>query len=57
MMTTISRGITLSAALALLASTAGAAGPPSGPLAKCPADSVVSGTVSTQSGNVLISPK
>lgn len=44
-MTTISTGITLSAALALLASTAVAAGPPSGPLTKCPADSVVSGTV------------
>ena len=44
-MTTISRGITLSAALALLASAAVAAGPPSGPLSKCPADSVVSGTV------------
>ena len=44
-MTTISRGITVSAALALLASAAVAAGPPSGPLSKCPADSVVSGTV------------
>lgn len=44
-MKTISGGITLSAAFVLLASTAGAAGPPSGPLSKCPADSVVSGTV------------
>ena len=43
-MRTILRGITLSAALALLASTA-MAGPPSGPLTKCPADAVVSGTV------------
>jgi len=44
-MRTMLRGITLSAALALLASTAVAGGPPSGPLTKCPADSVVSGTV------------
>jgi hypothetical protein len=47
-MTTISRRIALSAALALLASTAVAAGPPGGPLTKCPADSVVSGTVHGQ---------
>src|SRR5262249_59574549 len=36
-----SNGITL--AVALLAGTAGAAGPPSGPLSKCPVDAVVSG--------------
>jgi hypothetical protein len=42
MMRTILRGITLSA---LLASTAVAGGPPSGPLTKCPIDAVVSGTV------------
>jgi hypothetical protein len=44
-MTTTFRGLTLSVALALLASTAVAAGPPGEPLTKCPADSVVSGTV------------
>src|SRR5215468_8716089 len=36
-----SNGIAL--AVALLAGTAGAAGPPSGPLTKCPVDAVVSG--------------
>ncbi len=41
----VSRVITVSAALMLLASTAGAGGPPSGPLKKCPVDAVVSGTV------------
>ena len=38
------RGITMSAAMALLASAAGAAGPPSAPLTKCPVDAVVSGS-------------
>jgi formylglycine-generating enzyme required for sulfatase activity len=38
----ISSGITLAAVL--LAGAAGAAGPPSGPLTKCPVDAVVSGT-------------
>ena len=36
-------GIAMAAAVALLAGVAGAAGPPSGPLAKCAADAVVSG--------------
>jgi hypothetical protein len=40
----IRQGITVSAALALLASAAGAGGPPSGPLKKCPVDAVVSGS-------------
>jgi len=38
------RGITVSAALVLLAGAAGAAGPPSAPLTKCPVDAVVSGS-------------
>jgi hypothetical protein len=38
----VSNGI-VAAALALLAGAAGAAGPPSGPLTKCPVDAVVSG--------------
>ena len=42
-MRTVWRGITVSAALVLLASTAGAGGPPSGVLKKCPVDGVVSG--------------
>lgn len=43
-MRTIVRGISLFAALTL-ATSAAAGGPPGGPLTKCPADSVVSGTV------------
>jgi hypothetical protein len=39
----ISIGITVAAAVALLAGGAGAAGPPSGPLTKCSVDAVVSG--------------
>src|SRR5262245_63692356 len=35
--------ITLTVAMVLLAESAGAAGPPAGPLTRCPADSVVSG--------------
>jgi Sulfatase-modifying factor enzyme 1 len=38
-----SLGIAVSAALVLLVGSAGAGGPPSGPLAKCPVDAVVSG--------------
>jgi formylglycine-generating enzyme required for sulfatase activity len=38
----VSNGV-MAAALALLAGAAGAAGPPSGPLRKCPVDAVVSG--------------
>ena len=41
----ISNGIATAVAVALLAGAAGASGPPSGPLTKCPADAVVSGTV------------
>jgi hypothetical protein len=45
-MTQGANGTTIAAAVALLlASAAGAAAPPSGPLTKCPADAVVSGTV------------
>jgi hypothetical protein len=39
----ISNGMTVAAAVLLLAGTADAAGPPSGPLKKCPVDAVVSG--------------
>src|SRR5262245_53742281 len=39
----VTNGIAM--ALALLAGAAGAAGPPSGPLSRCPADAVVPGTV------------
>ncbi len=39
------RSVGVSAAVVLLASAAVAAGPPSGPLKKCPVDSVISGTV------------
>ena len=39
----IPNGKMMAAALVLLAGAAGATGPPSGPLKKCPADSVVSG--------------
>jgi len=38
-------GIVMCAALVLVAGPAAAGGPPSGPLTKCPADAVVSGTV------------
>ena len=43
-MRTVLREITMAAALVLLANTAGAGGPPSGPLKKCPVDAVVAGT-------------
>jgi hypothetical protein len=39
----LSNGISMAAAVALLAGAAGAAGPPGGPLSRCPADAVVSG--------------
>ena len=39
----IARAITVPLAMVLLVAPAGAAGPPAGPLKKCPADSVVSG--------------
>jgi len=39
----IVRTITVTVATVLVAASAGAAGPPAGPLTKCPADSVVSG--------------
>ncbi len=41
----VSNGIAMALALALFASAAGASGPPSAPLSKCPADAVVSGPV------------
>src|SRR5262249_61140442 len=41
----ISNGVAMTLAVTLLAGAAGAASPPSGPLSKCPADAVVSGTV------------
>jgi formylglycine-generating enzyme required for sulfatase activity len=42
-MTRIPNGMTVAMALVLLAGAAGAAGPPSAPLKRCPADSVVAG--------------
>ena len=39
----ISNEMAAAAAVVLLAGAAGAAGPPSGPLTKCPVDAVVSG--------------
>ena len=44
-MTPIERALAVMATLFVLMGAAGAAGPPSGPLTKCPADAVVSGTV------------
>jgi hypothetical protein len=43
-MKTTFRGVTMSAAVILLAGGAGAGGPPKGPLTSCPVDAVVSGS-------------
>src|SRR5262245_18075613 len=44
-MRSVSNGLVMATAVALLAGAAGAVGPPSAPLSRCPLDAVMSGTV------------